>query len=525
MRNGSCPCPGMQTLLDPRVLGALGLLLLTACDRVTTAAPAPPARPARPGIVLIVVDTLRADAVPTDETTPTRLPSLRRFARGATTFADAVAPGAWTPQSLPSLLTGLTPPHTGCEGMPETGVPPLPGAVLTLAERLQIAGYLTVAHTGGGFLSPSQGLAQGFDVFTPGFDVMGPEACVADWAKVRAPGAPFFLLLHTYGPHDPYGPKDARAIASAAPPSTTASPALRRLQEHADDPLAMNAALRAPGTLRECVYEWFFDALARPANARLLSRNGPPKAFDRAMRPWLDGGYLTDEGGRAPIEARFREAYQSGLPYTDDILARTFAALEAAQLPPDTIVVVTSDHGEGHGEHGYLTHARNLHDEIVHVPLWIRAPGKMPAGAVVRGTCGLVDVAPTLLLLAGVPAFQGELDGRSLLPLANGKEGGHPVLSSADRHQVAGDRLLKLRETTVRDAFRTWSYTYDLETGDLVSEHVIDRVADPRALDPRPVGSVEWTDSELYRLVSATRDESRFRLSRAPLPALRPGPP
>jgi hypothetical protein len=355
-------------------------------------------------------------------------------------------------------------------------------------------------------------------VFTPGFDVMGPEACVADWAKVRAPGAPFFLLLHTYGPHDPYGPKDARVIASAAPPRTTASPALRRLQEHADDSARDGSGPARPGTLRECVYEWFFDALARPANARLLSRNGPRGV--RSGDASVAGRRVPDgRGGQAPIEARFREAYQSGLPYTDDILARTFAALDAAQLPPDTIVVVTSDHGEGHGEHGYLTHARNLHDEIVHVPLWVRAPGKMPAGAVVRGTCGLVDVAPTLLLLAGVPAFQGELDGRSLVPWRTArKEGIRPLERRPSRGgrrpgpQAAGDDRagcaphVELPTTSRRGPRER-------------ARHRPCRGSPCPRSSARGLGGVARL--RLTRLVSATRDESRFRLSRAPLPALR----
>lgn len=506
-----------------RTLGALGVLFLAACDATTSAAPAP-ARPPPPGIVLLVVDTLRADAVPLDDASPTRLPSLRRFAKEATTFSDAIAPGAWTPQSMPTLLTGLTPPHTGCEGMPERPVPPLPEAVLTLAERLKAVGYSTTAHTGGGYMSPGQGLAQGFDLFTPSFDTLGPEACISTWARGLAPGTPFFLLLHTYGPHDPYGTKDARAIASAAPSPLPPSPTLRRVHEHPEDPDSVEAALRDPVTMRTCVYEWFFDGLARPANSRLLHGGDPTKAFSRRMRRWLDGGYLQDPEGREPIERRFREAYEAGLSPTDEVLGRTFAALEAAKLPPDTIVIVTSDHGEAHGEHGFLTHARSLHDEVVHVPLWIRAPGRLPAGAVVRGTCGLVDVAPTLVGLARAPAFQGELDGRSLLPLVRGEAGGHPILSSADRQLVSerGDR--NVRETTVRDDRLVWSYTYDLETGDLVDEHVIDRVADPRALAPRPVDSIEWPDAALYRLVTVTRDESRSRLGRAALAPLRRAP-
>ena len=473
-----------------------------------------------PGIVLVVVDTLRADAIPFEGAGGTRLPSLRAFAEGATAFTDAIAPAAWTPQSMPSLLSGLTPPHTGCEGMAETSVPELPGAVVTLAERLREAGYATTGYTGGGWLADARGIGQGFDTFVNGFDVLGPEACVGEFARRRSPAAPFLLLLHTYAPHDPYGEKDPRAMASGGIPPVPPSPRLRRTIERlAADP----EARLEPAELRDCAYDWFLDGPARPANARMVLSGGG-HGLGRALQRWQDGGYLTDPGGRSAIEARFRSAYEVGLGLTDALLARTFGALERAKLPADTIVVVTSDHGEAFGEHGTLLHERRLHEEILRVPLLIRAPGRLPAGAVVAGTCGPVDLTPTLLELVGLPLAAGELDGRSLVGQALGREGGHPVVSTADRYEVDGDRTRSVREITVRDERRVWSYVYDVQTGEPLGESVVDLVEDPQGLDPRPAEAYAWPDGDFCRLVTACREEAREPYGRAPAGPVCGGP-
>ena len=484
----------------PRTLLLRGLLLLllatSACGHEEAARPAG-TQVHRPGIVLIVVDTLRGDAVELDDSRPTALPSLRAFASGATAFADAIAPASWTPQSIPSLLTGLTPPHTGCQGMPETSMPPLPGAVHTLAERLKALGYSTAAYTGGGFVSPTHGVAQGFDAFLSSFDISGPEASIEEWSERRTVGAPFLLLLQTYAPHDPYGEKSPREMASAAPSPIPASPTIHRVQSGVNGTADVVAALEDPGVLRDCAFEWFFDGPARPANTKLLERADPKVTLHKAIRRWIDGGYLADAQGRKSIEERFRAAYQRALHYTEGVLARTFAALEAAKLPPDTIFIVTSDHGEALGEHGYLTHERHLHHEIVHVPLLVRAPGRMPPGTVVHGTCSLVDIVPTLLVLVGAPAFEGEFDGRSLLALANGREQGHPVLSTTDRQEFEGPRVRTVRELTVRDGRRAWSHAYDLQTSEFIREHVVNLV--------EGAGTPAAYDAEFCRLVRYCR--------------------
>jgi hypothetical protein len=258
--------------------------------------------------------------------------------------------------------------------------------------------------------------------------------------------------------------------------------------------------------LRECAFEWYFDGPARPAASLLLARTDPSKTLAHALRRFVDGGYLADEQGRAAIEARFRSAYEQGLVLTDAVLARTFAALEAARLPRDTIVILTSDHGEAFGEHGYLTHERWMHDEIARVPLLIRAPGRMPVGAAVRGTCGPVDLTPTLLELAQVPSFADEIDGRSLVALANGRAGGHPVVATVDRHEAVAGARRHVRE------LRVGVRPVDLELrvrhrdGRARPRAGLRSCGGPRRLDPRALGELGTDDPELCRVVTSTRD-------------------
>ena len=505
---GAMPVPRLRP-----AYALLGLLVVGACGGEPPTPPRTESRAKGPSVVLVIVDTLRGDGVAIEGDAPGPMPALRAWAKGATAFADALAPASWTPQAMPSILTGLTPPHHGCEGMAETSVPALPNAVTTLAERMQALGYTTAAYTSGGYFAVAQGLYQGFDQFAESLDTEGPEACVATWLRNRPAGPPFLLVLHTYLPHDPYGPKDSKALHSAGVPKVPLSPTIERTFS---DPGRSTATPLDPDTLRECVLEWFTDGMARPANGKLLSQKWATD-FIPAMRLWIAGGYLADPKGRADVEARMRQAYVGGLGIMDGFLARLFAALDGAKIPDDTITIVCSDHGEAFGEHGYLTHERFLHDEIVRVPLLVRAPGRLPAGAVVRGTCGPVDIPPTILDLVGHAAPPAAFDGRSLVPLAKGKAGGHPVTATADRYEIVGGGPRAVREVRVRDATRVWSYVYDVASGERVEEHVFDLAKDPRMLAPLPLEAIPWPDDEFCAAVTANRDEARLRFGLTPL--------
>jgi arylsulfatase A-like enzyme/Tfp pilus assembly protein PilF len=126
----------------------------------------------------------------------------------------------------------------------------------------------------------------------------------------------------------------------------------------------------------------------------------------------------------APFSERFRSSpYDGEIAYVDQQLGRLRRELQALGRLEDTVVVVTGDHGEGLGEHGEATHGVFLYQSTLHVPLIVVAPGLWPAGTRVREMVSLVDVAPTLLELAGLPPAPG-LDGRSLAGLVKGAPAG-----------------------------------------------------------------------------------------------------
>jgi arylsulfatase A-like enzyme len=115
-----------------------------------------------------------------------------------------------------------------------------------------------------------------------------------------------------------------------------------------------------------------------------------------------------------------RANYEREARYTDDLLAGFLDTLEARDLAEHTIVVVTSDHGEGFGEHFWSGHGFDLHDEALLVPLVLRAPGLIPSGTVVEEQVGLVDLAPTLLTLLGLPV-PADMQGQSFARLLTGR--------------------------------------------------------------------------------------------------------
>ena len=462
----------------PLLLAALCAVVgAAACRRDGTSeiakAPAVPPRRAAQSVVVLCVDTLRADALGTaaDGTTP--MPALTAFAKDATTFSDAVSSSSWTAPSVATLLTGLESRHTGVRGARVAGM--LPPSVTTLAESLKEEGFSTAAITGGGWVAPSRGLGQGFDSFSTDFDAAGPEAEIAAWARRRPGDAPFFLFLHTTAAHDPYGPKDLRQAPPTVPWIADRARAIAKQAAAADGRLPDGAA---PWLLEQ----FLFRLDGRLSLQGAVGDEGMFRLFDLAM-DWLDG-----EGRGSPALAPVLEAapaaYRAGLAHVDRVFERTKAALEAVVPLDDVVFVVCGDHGEALGEHGTLSHGRWLYDETVRVPLVVRAPGRLPRGAVVAGSCGLVDVTPTVLSLAGAAVPAG-LDGVSLRPLAAGEATGRPVFAEEDRSVVVtGDRGYGMRTVSVRTEAAKYLITFDLVTKGVLRTELYDLTSDPRELSP-----------------------------------------
>jgi arylsulfatase A-like enzyme/Tfp pilus assembly protein PilF len=309
-------------------LSAAGFALLLATT--VAGAGALPAPAKRPSVLLVTLDTTRADHLGAYGAAFARTPTFDTLARSGVRFERALAP---TPLTLPShatILTALVPRRHGVRD--NTGFR-LAAEVPTLAERLREAGYATAAFVSSAVLDRTGGLDRGFALYDDGVRVGDRSAFghveraaaqTTDAVLARLPdlAPPFFLWVHYFDPHLPYVPPE----------------------------------------------------------------------------PW---------------RGRFQDRpYDGEIAYMDSEMGRLLEAVRRKDAR--LVIAVAGDHGESLGEHGEGSHGVFLYEATQRVPMVLAGPG-VPEGRVVASPAGLVDLAPTVLDLLGLPAL-GEIDGRSLVP-------------------------------------------------------------------------------------------------------------
>lgn len=332
-----------------RRLLAPALVLAAACA---------PARPAR--VVLITIDTLRADHVGPGHGRPSLTPGLDSLAADGVTYDDAVANCSVTRCSHVSLLTGLYPwHHEVLDNSASYDGASLPG---WLRER----GFAT-----GAVLSslPVKDLVAGFEWSHAGFPASEParktypvklpeqtNRAAFEFLE-REASRPFFLWVHYFPPHGPYTPGDAY---------------LRGPSRDSGERLRVSARNYEKGRI--------------PAYQAL------PGVLDAA---------------------EYRRRYAGHVRYVDHFVARLLDRLRETGVYEDALIVATSDHGESLGEHGwYFVHGNLVYQEQARVPLVVKWPGARHAGTRISAPVELVDVAPTLADSLAGPAFAA--DGRPL---------------------------------------------------------------------------------------------------------------
>jgi arylsulfatase A-like enzyme len=391
------------------VLVRLRLFGLVAVASLGCAAP-PEAPPPKPSVLLITIETLRADHVGSYGYRRTTTPNLDRLARQGARFENAVAQAPFTLPSVASLMTGMTPPAHGVRNHPAV----LADSIETLAERFQKAGYQTAAMTRHTWLRNKSGLDQGFleyhnNKFSAGLDARSLSLAASDWLSERDSSRPFFLWLHFLDPHLPYTPSYPYSVLYHD--SHGANPQAKHLRA-----MAAAAADReeyVPTPYADLAGGPYYDLVLRhyPENRILLDL-----AFWRRSR----GSIFFNQGLYSRYEvSQIVDLYDGAILYTDDNLARILETLGDLGMAESTLVAVTGDHGEAFGEHGLsFTHDFTLYDEVLRVPLVIRGPGVAPGGSIAQQV-RLMDVAPTLLEMAGVEPMSGG-EARSLAPLLRG---------------------------------------------------------------------------------------------------------
>jgi choline-sulfatase len=439
---------------------------------VRYAADGTPSSPAKaranaPSVLLVCLDTLRADALAPWGGAAATMPRTSKFLASGVVFRQAAAAASWTAPSVASLVTGVLPSRHGARELaPETSLSP---ALPTLAEILRQAGWHRAAYTGGAWVAPENGMLQGFEL--------------ARMEEVHATGRPWFVLAHTFEAHDPYD----------APPASPGG--VRPPPPEGLDVAALDRDTSVAGD-RELVRRFLVDPAAR--SFLFESRAGLAR-MPRVLR-YLERGFREDPEGPA-LGKEARAAYDRGARKLDAALADFLEACEAKGVFGNAVVILCSDHGEAFGEGGRLHHGRSLADALIRVPLWIRAPG-WPEGKTIDASVSLLDVLPTVLDLCGLPV-PDDSDGRSLVPLVLGAGLGAPAVAEERRSERETGFPVDEDLSCVRDERWKWVRIRDRKTN-VAHEEVYDLVADPSEAAPLPPADrPEWSPAFLAAVRAA----------------------
>ncbi len=319
----------------------------------------------RPNVLLISIDTLRRDRVGLYGYPEGTTPRIDAFARGAIVFDDATCQAPYTLPSHATMFSGQFP---SVHGVQDAGHVLSSRRSPVLARILADVGYRTQAFTGGGFLNPDFGFDRGFDGFVNVDPLRQRESeflleltrrepqrysaelvrsldarNVQAWMAAHA-DEPFFLFVHTYVVHD-YDPPDAFKRCAA----------------------------------RGCTNDTL-DIKSYKLGAK---------------RGWNPHPYTAEE------RAHLGHLYDDSLRFIDDEVGALLDQVDTLGLADDTIVVITTDHGEEMLERGFVQHGKTLYEEIGRIPLIVRIPGEAPRH--VESPAMLVDLVPTLLAALDLP--------------------------------------------------------------------------------------------------------------------------
>lgn len=371
-------------------------------------------------VALLSVDALRADHVSCYGYSRPTTPNLDDLAVENTRFENAWSASSHTREAVPSLLTGRYPLDAVDGGYRLTATP--------VSAVLRETGFATSGFHSNPYISRAYGFDEGFDEFDDDLH-LGRHRLVAlaqrAWDKLRNrhyaradvinkralhwldgldDEQPFFLWNHYMDVHGPYEPPKE----------------YRRLFR--DDSISTREAQRL-----------YKRAISEPESVASDERQTLVDLYDAEIR------------------------------YLDDLIGEFVEELRARNLLDKTLIVITADHGDAFGEHGYYEHPRYLHEELTRIPLLV--VDAEASARTVDTPVSAVDVAPTLLDAAGISGRQ--LDGRSLLATANDPPESRWVVSSARDEDLHGRRRFVVRRHRL-----AYAAEYDIEDGQIADERV-----------------------------------------------------
>jgi arylsulfatase A-like enzyme/Flp pilus assembly protein TadD len=320
-------------MLRRGVLALAAVVALNGCSRPSGEAAAP--KYDNPPVILISVDTLRADRLPAYGYSAVETPHLDAFRADGILFENAYSHCPMTLPAHASMLTGLLPPQHGVRN--NLGYVLDTAKYKTVAQMLKEKGYATGAAVSTYVLRGDTGFRKAFDFYDDEMpaiagDALGSHqrgglqtlAVASKWIAEKK-NAPFFFMFHIYEPHAPYSPPE-------------------------------------------------------------------------------------------PFRSRYRDPYDGEIAAADDILGRFFAELKRLGVYDKSLIILTSDHGEGLGDHGEQQHGILLYRELIRVPMLVKLPGAERKGETRSEPVALVDIPPTISEVSGL--HTGGSAGRSLLEAA-----------------------------------------------------------------------------------------------------------
>ena len=310
------------------------LVLIFSCGNTSTAID-------RPNVILIIIDTLRADHLSCYGYHRETSPSLDSLAASGTRWENFQAQAPWTLPATATIFTGLNAKQHGT-GRRLDGDHRLHVEVPIISTIFSNAGYRTCGIFNVALLNENHGFSRGFDHYSCAGFGGGRAAITVDefleWLESGNDTRPFMAVIHFFDVHDPYDPP--------SPYDTMYFP---------DD------------TLTESVWE-------------------------------------VAEGGRIVHPEHlehFLSRYDGGITWVDTQLGRLFGELRMRGYADSTIIMITADHGEEFLEWGFIGHGGHLYQEVLHIPLFIVGPG-IPAGEVIIEPAGQFDILPTLLSICSI---------------------------------------------------------------------------------------------------------------------------
>jgi arylsulfatase A-like enzyme len=425
-----------------------------------------------PNLLVILLDCVRASTFPGTGSPLPAFPFLERLAHESQLFTHASTVAPWTLPSHASLFTGRYPWEHGVMG---EGRLQFDSSIPTVAGRLRAAGYATLALSANGLITPLLAAPGSFESYrcaewwektfrwiepeslggTPEGRPRGGRTALhvlrKGFTSGGRPRTPYPTMLRTQDP----APSFEQAVQNARPEEV---PLSRRADTAVwtaiDGANRVARALKAPADPRPLpIAPWIEHALdswiqsvpaEQPAYCFVNLLDAHEKflsntEFVRGLRAWRrfvqipQNTRLWLEGEWVPTDAEMtllRRLYESTVAGLEQRVAALIDAYRRAGRWENTLMILTSDHGQAFGEHGELFHERSPYEPLLHVPMWLRQPGGEGGGRIRTEHVGLIDIAPTLLQAAGVFA-PSDLRGVALQedPLPSREL---PVLAMAD---------------------------------------------------------------------------------------------